>query len=121
METAGHLVIACHCGQAKIHLPRKPELVIECNCSLCSKLGWKGAYFSSDELVIEGKFDSYVRSDIKQPMIRVQRCMHCGTTTHWTPLGEPPYARMGVNARLLDETSLRNVPVRQVDGRGWDI
>ena len=66
----GELVASCHCGRATHHGCRaSPSQVTQCNCSLCSKTGFRGVYFSSDELVIEGEFDSYVRSDLKQAFL----------------------------------------------------
>src|SRR3546814_16598320 len=53
-----------HCRRATIRLPRRPEYVNHCNCSLCAASGFLGIYYSSDELVIDGRFDSYVRSEI---------------------------------------------------------
>jgi len=114
------ILASCHCGRAKIRLPRKPDSITRCNCSLCTKTGFRGVYFASDELVIEGEFDSYVRSDLKQAYLANHRCKTCGILTHWTPLGEPPFERVGVNARLIDEALLEGVPVREVDGRSWD-
>ena len=116
----GEMVAACHCGRATIRLPRKPDYVNDCNCSLCTATGFQGIYFASDELVIDGEFDRYVRSDMAEPCLAVLRCKTCGTPTHWTPLGEPPYERMGVNARLVAPALLEGVDVRQVDGRSWD-
>lgn len=120
MAEAGGIVASCHCGRATISLPRKPESVTHCNCSLCTKTGFRGVYFPSDELAIHGEFDSYVRSDLKQVYLANHRCKTCGILTHWTPLGEPPYERVGVNARLIDEAILEGVPVKEVDGRSWD-
>ena len=114
------IVASCHCGRATITLPRRPDSVTHCNCSLCTKTGFRGVYFPSDELVIEGEFDSYVRSDLKQAYLASHRCRSCGILTHWTPLTDPPHERMGVNARLVDEDVLEGVPVKQVDGRSWD-
>ena len=114
------LVASCHCGRATITVPRKPESVTQCNCCLCSKTGFRGVYFPSDELVIGGEFDSYVREDLKQPSLANHRCKTCGIITHWTPLSDPPHERIGVNARLIDEALLEGVPVKHVDGRSWD-
>jgi hypothetical protein len=113
------LVASCHCGRARITLPRTPEYVCHCNCSLCAKTGFKGVYFPSDELVIEGEFDDYVRADSNPACLSMHRCRHCGIATHWTPLTEPPHERMGVNASLLEEEALEGVPIREVDGRSW--
>ena len=54
MAESGDLVASCHCGQATIRLPRIPKSVTQCNCSLCTKTGFRGVYFAGDELVIEG-------------------------------------------------------------------
>lgn len=120
MAAAGDLVAACHCGRATIRLPRKPEQVTQCNCSLCTKTGFRGVYFGSNELVIEGEFHSYVRDDLKQAYLANHRCAYCGILTHWTPLTDPPHERMGVNARLIDPAALDGVPVQEVDGASWD-
>jgi hypothetical protein len=86
---------------------------------MCVKTGFRGVYFASDELHVEGEFDSYVREDLDEIFLRLHRCRHCGAATHWTPLSEPPYDRMGVNARLLDPAALEGVEVRHVDGASW--
>jgi hypothetical protein len=113
------LVAACHCGRATIRLPRKPDEVTHCNCSLCTKSGFEGVYFSSEELQIAGEFDSYVRADSNPAYIAQHRCRYCGIITHWTPLTDPPHERMGVNARLLEPGALDGVAVKEVDGRAW--
>ena len=120
MAAAEQLIGACHCGRVTVRLPRKPGYVSECNCSLCAKTGFRGVYFGSDELVIEGELQSYVREDLKQAYLANHRCAHCGTPTHWTLLTEPPHERLGVNARLFDPALLEGIEVRQVDGASWD-
>ena len=114
-----NLTAACHCGKATIRLPRRPDYVNHCNCTLCTKTGFQGVYFPSEELAIEGEFDAYVRSDIT-PYMQTLRCSSCGIVTHWEPLDEPPHERMGVNARLLDPAVLEGVEIRHVDGASWD-
>ena len=120
MTSGAPIVASCHCGQATITLFRPPDSVTHCNCSLCTKTGFQGIYYSSEELEISGDFDGYVRSDIREAFLRTHRCANCGTITHWTPLTDPPHERMGVNARLVDPDVLTGVPVKQVDGRSWD-
>ena len=114
------LVAACHCGRATIRLPRKPDYINQCNCSLCAKTGWLGIYYASDELMIAGEFDGYVRSDLRQTYLTILRCRTCGIATHWEPLTPPPHERMGVNARLVDPALLDGVEVREIDGASWE-
>ena len=113
------LVASCHCGKARIILPRAPDEVTQCNCSLCTKTGFQGVYYSSQELTIEGEFDDYVRADSNPAFLATHRCRHCGIVTHWTPLSDTPHERMGVNARLLEPAALEGVPIKAVDGRSW--
>ena len=110
----------CHCGRVTVRLPRQPESITECNCSLCQKTGFRGVYFGSDELEIAGAFDSYIREDLQQAYLATHRCSHCGTVTHWTPLTEPPHERIGINARLFDEAALAGIPIKPVDGASWE-
>ena len=116
----GELIASCHCGRATIRLPRKPDYINHCNCSLCAKTGWQGIYYPPGDVAIDGQFDEYVRGDLKQTYLKVMRCAHCGIATHWELLGPPPHERMGVNARLVDPALLEGVEVREVDGRSWD-
>jgi hypothetical protein len=110
---------SCHCGAVRITASRRPDDITECNCSLCVKTGFRGVYFASSELRIDGDATGYVRSDIDEPMIRIFHCPTCGCLTHWEPLTPPPHARMGVNARLLERGALDGRDVRQVDGASW--
>ena len=41
------ITAACHCGRARITMPGTPEQVTQCNCSLCTKTGFRGVYFGS--------------------------------------------------------------------------
>ena len=109
----------CHCGRVTVRLPRLPDSITQCNCSLCSKTGFRGVYFGSDELEIAGTFDSYIREDMTHPYLATHRCKNCGTVTHWTPLIDPPHERMGVNSRLFDAAMLADVPVEHIDGASW--
>ncbi len=113
------LTAACHCGRATVRLARAPAEVTQCNCSLCTKTGFRGIYYASDEVEIAGEFDAYVRADLDEPFLRNLRCRTCGIVTHWEPLTPPPHARIGINARLIDPVLLHGVAVRDVDGASW--
>lgn len=109
----------CHCGRVRITLPHTPDSVTQCNCSLCSKTGFQGVYFSADELQIEGETEAYVRADSNPAFLAMQRCCDCGIATHWTPLIDPPHERIGVNTRLFEPGTFEGIPVKTVDGRSW--
>lgn len=115
----------CHCGAVTLEVPEAPVDVAQCNCSLCRRTGWLGAYYPDDSVSIEGETVPYVWGD---KMIGIHHCPACGCLTHWQTLGED-FGRMGVNARMLDgfeasgpETCRiagEEVPVRAVDGASY--
>jgi hypothetical protein len=120
MDGGGEALVArCHCGQVTITLPRRPDEISQCNCSLCSKTGFMGIYYRPDEVVVTGELDPYVRSDLDEACLTNWRCRHCGCATHWTGLGQYAEGRMGVNARMLHPAALKGVPVIPVDGASW--
>ena len=53
---------ACHCGAVRIQAP-KPEQLIECNCSVCTKVGGRWAYFSPADVSVVGETVGYEQGD----------------------------------------------------------
>ncbi|MEO6580904.1 MAG: GFA family protein [Sphingomicrobium sp.] len=103
-------------------LAHSPDEILQCNCSICSKSGFRGVYYREGEVEISGALEGYVRTDMKDPCITMWRCRRCGILTHWTLLGAWPHDdvprpdRMGVNARLLDAELTQGLPVHRSDG-----
>lgn len=117
------ITASCHCGGVELELPRAPEEILQCNCSICRKSGFMGVYYRDGEVAVRGAVDGYVRNDMADPpCITMWRCKTCGILTHWTLLDEWPHAdverpdRMGVNARLLDPALIEGLPVQHNDG-----
>jgi hypothetical protein len=115
--------VSCQCGGVTLALPRAPEEILHCNCSICRKSGFEGVYYREGEVTVTGELEGYVRSDMADPAcMTMWRCGTCGILTHWTLLDPWPYAdmarpdRMGVNARLLDPAITDGLPIRHSDG-----
>ena len=102
---------ACHCGQVRVAVPRAPEWVACCNCSICRRTGSLVAYYRPDEVRVEGETATYLTGD---RFIRFHFCGACACHTHWSAnpealAGDLPEKvrailseRRGINARLLD-------------------
>jgi hypothetical protein len=107
---------SCHCGAVRIHVPRAPEELTNCNCSLCRRLGGLWAYYPVDEVRVEGHpqhTDGYIQGD---RTLRTVRCKTCGCTTHWEPLDPTQHRKMGVNMRNFDPEVVGEVRIRLIDG-----
>jgi hypothetical protein len=102
----------CHCGAIRIEVPRAPETVTSCNCSICRRMGSLTAYYDPADVRISGETDTYMWGD---RMMTFHRCKVCGCATHGLPV-DPAATRMGVSARLMDPQIVAAARVRKFDG-----
>ncbi|MEO6551216.1 MAG: hypothetical protein ABIO26_01535 [Croceibacterium sp.] len=103
-----------------VTVPRKPEYLNSCDCTLCFRLGTLTGYFDPAEVTIAGETRSFVRSDMDPPWLAVPFCPGCGAHIGWTALRPLDTPRMGVNMRLFDPDELVGIPVRFPNGREWN-
>jgi hypothetical protein len=106
----------CHCGAVSIEIPRQPETITNCDCSICRRYGTLWAYYKQAEIKItapEGGTQAYARG---RKSIRFVRCSACGCVTHWEPVSEDRGDRVGVNARNFEPDQLGATRIRRLDG-----
>lgn len=114
----------CLCGAVRVALPRQPDYINDCNCSLCRRVGGAWGYFSAREVEVSGETGTFTRTDMENPAVTVHFCRSCGTTTHWTlsdayQKAHPELDRMGVNMKLFAPAELVGIEIRFPDGDGW--
>lgn len=91
-------------------------MVSDCNCTICRRYGVLWAYYKENDVTVhapEGSTDGYIWGD---KILRFVRCRNCGCVTHWERIEHVAGSKMGVNARNLDPSLLKNVPVEILDG-----
>jgi hypothetical protein len=115
--------LTCLCGRVRIEIPRRPDFINECNCTLCSKAGARWGYFPPADVVVEGTTRGYRREDKADPTVDIHFCATCGSTTHFvltaSAIAKFGNSQMGVNLGLADETDLAGTELRYPDGRAW--
>ena len=119
--TLGMLKLSCLCGQVRIEIPKRPDFINECNCTLCSKSGARWAYFHPSDVIVVGTTTGYSREDKEDPAAEIHFCTNCGSTTHFTLTASAVLkfgnSQIGVNVRLADEKDLAGIELRYPDGR----
>lgn len=108
---------ACHCGAIVIEIPDVPDKVVECNCSICRRLGALWVYRPPEEVALlhnEGATCTYVWGERR---IEFHTCRICGCTTHWLPLIDE-YTVIGINARMIDGLRPSDVEIVHEDFGG---
>lgn len=103
----------CHCGVVSVTIPRAPETLTNCDCSICRRYGTLWAYYRQCEVVVAGATTSYAWG-VKT--LRFVRCAACGCVTHWEPSSARRDDRIGVNARLFEPGQLGAPRIRRLDG-----
>src|SRR5256712_1719750 len=106
------LLATCHCGAIRIEVPRRPQKLTNCNCSICRRYGALWAYYKVRTVRVTGhpeKTAGYVWGD---KTLRLVRCRNCGCVTHWEPLKPKPNSWLGVNARNFEPSALGSVRIR---------
>ena len=109
-------IATCHCGTVKVEVPREPETITDCNCSICRRYGVLWAYYKDAEVTLTGPADArdgYVWGDRSQTFIR---CKHCGCVMQWKKMAVGQNTWTGVNARNFDPAALGAVRIRLLDG-----
>ena len=117
------LKLSCLCGQVRIEIPKRPDFINECNCTLCSKSGARWAYFHPSAVGVEGTTKGYSREDKDDPAAEIQFCANCGSTTHFTltlsAISRFGNRQLGVNTRLADEKDFAGIELCYPDGQAW--
>ena len=109
---------SCHCGKVAFEVPRAPDQVASCNCSICRRTGGLWAYYRPDEVRIdsaEGATGRYIWGD---ECLALHHCRTCGCITHWDNL-MPEGDRMGINARMLEGFDAEKAERKFIDGASF--
>lgn len=107
---------SCHCGAITLSIPRPPQRVTQCDCSICRRYGTLWGYFEQPEVVVEAAPGALQEYAWGRKSLAFVRCGHCGCVTHWRPLAGRKSLRMGVNLRLFEPEQIGPVRIRQLDG-----
>ena len=109
----------CHCGAVRFEVTAPAEVeVTECNCSICSKLGYLHLIVPRKHFRLLQGEDALSTYTFNTGQARHLFCRNCGVESFYVPRSHPD--GYSVNLRCLDEGTLEKVSVRPFDGRHWE-
>ena len=109
----------CHCGRVRFEVLAPQELdVSECNCSMCGKTGFLHLIVPKERFRLLSGDDSLVAYTFNTGTARHLFCSVCGIKSFYVPRSHPD--GYSVNARCLDEGTVKRLHIRQIDGRNWE-
>jgi len=107
---------SCHCGAVRFEISQSPKWLVDCNCSICRRLGALWAHVDIENATVtpaDGGTISYVHGD---ETLAVHTCKTCGCTTHWENLKPDEYSHMAVNFRMCASDDISKYRIRKFDG-----
>ncbi len=110
----------CHCGRVRFQVEAPPDLeVVECNCSMCARLGGYGHLLVPRERfrLLRGE-DQLTTYTFNTGVAKHLFCKVCGIKSFYVPRSHPD--GVSVSVRCLDPGTIRSVRARPFDGANWE-
>ncbi len=109
----------CHCGQVRFEVDLNLGTVYACNCSLCSKMGWRLAFVpESDFRLLQGQaaLSDY---QFNKKHIHHYFCRHCGVRSFGQGHDGSGKQTYSINVRCLDDVgeTADDLPLHRFDGK----
>jgi len=122
-QSTGESVIkhtgGCHCGRVRFEViaPAKIQ-VSECNCSICSKVGYLHLVVPADRFRLVSGSEVLTSYSFNTHTAKHLFCSVCGIKSYYVPRSHPD--GFSVNARCLDLGTVEEMSIRQINGRNWE-
>ena len=107
---------SCHCGAVSFIISENPGALVDCNCSICRRIGALWGHVPIAAVTItapEHATIAYIQGDRK---LAVHSCRVCGCTTHWENLCPEEYQHMAVNFRMCEPATIARFTIRPFHG-----
>ena len=109
----------CHCGQVRFEVDAPAEIEVhECNCSICSKLGYLHLIVPASRFRLLQGEDRLTCYRFNTGVAQHLFCSVCGVKSFYVPRSHPD--GYSVNARALDPGTVLRRVVTPFDGAHWE-
>ncbi len=107
---------SCHCGAVSYEMRVQPRHAVECNCSICRRLGTVWGHGEAGDITISAEPGATLAYSWGDKDLAFHTCRTCGCTTHWEGVKGGGAGRMAVNLRLAEPGTIEAVGLRHFDG-----
>ena len=110
---------ACHCRKVQFEVEAEISAASECNCSICSRVGWLMASVSSSQFTLLSGEDAQTDYQFGARSMHHLFCSTCGVHAfgRWSMEGEDE--KIVVNLRCLEDLDVDALPVHKFDGKSF--
>jgi hypothetical protein len=107
----------CHCGRVRYEVATDLAVVIECNCSHCSKRGLLLTFVTPDKFKSVAGDDGLMDYQFNKKMIHHLMCPDCGIESFARGTAPNGQEMVAINVRCLDDVDLKELSPVPFDGR----
>jgi len=109
----------CHCGRVRfeVRAPVDPD-VVECNCSMCSRVGFLHLVVSRDQFKLLQGNECLTTYTFNTGVAKHFFCKICGVKSFYVPRSHPD--GYSVNLRCIDPETIGKVTIKPFNGREWE-
>jgi hypothetical protein len=109
----------CHCGAVRFEVLAPAHIhVAECNCSMCSKVGFLHLIVPAKQFKLLSGSESITTYTFNTGVAKHYFCSVCGVKSFYVPRSHPD--GFSVNARCIDEGSIESMSITPFEGRDWE-
>ena len=109
----------CHCGRVRFEVDAPEVLEVQlCNCSICTMTAYLHLIVPRSRFRLLSGEDDLATYTFNTGVARHLYCRICGIKSFYIPRSNPD--GVSVNARCLESTTIRDIRVREFDGRNWE-
>lgn len=109
----------CHCGKVRFEFEAPATVeVLECNCSICQKLGYLHLIIPGSQFRLVSGADSLTTYQFNTGTARHLFCKVCGVKSFYVPRSHPD--GYSINARCIDDGTVQMLTTTPFDGLHWE-
>jgi hypothetical protein len=112
---------SCHCGKVRFQAELDLSHVMQCNCSICSRIGWLLAFAPGDKFQLLSGEEVLTDYQFGKKHIHHVFCSNCGVRAFSHGSGREGKPMRAVNVRCLDGVDVAALAIKQVDGKSIPV
>ena len=109
----------CHCGAVAFEVLAPDEIEVrECNCSMCSRVGFQHYIVPKSRFRLLRGEDALTTYSFNTRTAKHLFCSVCGVKSFYVPRSHPD--GYSINYRCLDPLDFTSVVTSEFDGKHWE-
>ena len=108
---------SCHCQAVSFVVDLDLDQALQCNCSICTKLGAVWAFAPKAKMTLKSGADALGDYQFGNKRLHHRMCRHCGIESFAEGVAPDGAPTVGVNLRCLEGVEVAKLTPRQYDGR----